>query len=107
MKPSDELHQLIRNLSMSEKRYFKIFSSRHVIAGENNYIRLFDAIEGQPEYNEEKIKARFRKETFAAHLPSEKHYLYQQVLDSLNAFHKDRTFLTRYCNILMTIETLY
>jgi hypothetical protein len=107
MKPSDELHQLIRNLSMSEKRYFKIFSSRHVIAGENNYIRLFDAIEKQPEYDEMKIRAQFREETFISHLPSEKHYLYQHVLDSLNAFHKDRTFLTRYCNILMTIETLY
>lgn len=107
MKPSDELHQLIKNLSMSEKRYFKIFSSRHVIAGENNYIRLFDAIEKQQEYNEQKIKASFGKETFISHLPSEKHYLYNHVLDSLNAFHKDRTFLTRYCNILMTIEILY
>ncbi|OFY83812.1 MAG: hypothetical protein A3K10_02840 [Bacteroidetes bacterium RIFCSPLOWO2_12_FULL_31_6] len=107
MKPSDELHQLIKNLSMSEKRYFKIFSSRHVIAGENNYIRLFDAIEKQEEYNEQKIKATFSKETFISHLPSEKHYLYNHVLDSLNAFHKDRTFLTRYCNIIMTIEILY
>lgn len=107
MKPSDELHQLIKNLSMSEKRYFKIFSARHVIAGENNYIRLFDAIEKQEEYNEPKIKANFRKEKFITHLPSEKHYLYNHVLDSLNAFHKDRTFLTRYCNILMTIEILY
>lgn len=107
MKPSDELHQLIKNLSMSEKRYFKIFSSRHVIAGENNYIRLFDTIEKQQEYDEQKIKTKFGKETFISHLPSEKHYLYNHVLDSLNAFHKDRTFLTRYCNILMTIEVLY
>jgi hypothetical protein len=107
MKPSNELHQLIRNLSMSEKRYFKIFSSRHVIAGQNNYIRLFDAIERQEEYNEQKIKEQFEEETFITHLPSEKHYLYNHVLDSLNAFHKDRTFLTRYCNILMTIEILY
>lgn len=107
MKPSDELHQLIKNLSMSEKRYFKVFSARHVIAGENNYIRLFDAIEKQEEYNEPKIKTFFGKETFISHLPSEKHYLYNHVLDSLNAFHKDRTFLTRYCNIIMTIEILY
>ena len=107
MKPSNELHQLVRNLSMSEKRYFKIFSSRHVIAGENNYIRLFDAIEKQDEYNEQKIKEQFEEETFITHLPSEKHYLYNHVLDSLNAFHKDRTFLTRYCNIIMTIEILY
>ncbi|MBL0327898.1 MAG: hypothetical protein IPP64_00425 [Bacteroidetes bacterium] len=107
MKPSDELHQLVKNLSMSEKRYFKIFSSRHVIAGENNYIRLFDAIDKQEQYDEEKIKALFSQETFVSHLPSEKHYLYNHILDGLNAFHKDRTFLTRYCNIIMTIEILY
>ena len=93
MKPSGELHQLIKNLSMSEKRYFKIFSSRHVIAGENNYIRLFDAIDKQEEYNEQKIKTALSKEAFVSHLPSEKHYLYNHVLDSLNAFHKDRTSL--------------
>lgn len=107
MKPSDELHQLIKNLSMSEKRYFKVFSSHHVIAGENNYIRLFDAIEKQNEYNEQKIKTTFGKEKFVSHLPSEKHYLYNHVLESLNSFHKDRTFLTRHCNILMSIEILY
>ena len=107
MKPSDELHQLVKNLSMSEKRYFKIVSSMHVIGGQNNYIRLFEAIEKQEVYDEQKIKTTFAKETFVSHLPSEKHYLYNHILDSLNLFHKDRTFLTRYANIIVTIEILF
>ena len=107
MKPSDELHQLVKNLSMSEKRYFKIFSSRHVIGGQNNYTRLFDAIEKQEIYDEQKIKNTFAKETFISHLPSEKHYLYNHILESLNSFHKERTFLTRYANIIVTIEILF
>ncbi|MGZ4118891.1 MAG: hypothetical protein ACXVPY_15490, partial [Bacteroidia bacterium] len=107
MKPSDELHQLVKNMSMSEKRYFKIFSSMHVIGDRNNYTRLFEAIEKQELYDEQKIKKAFANEKFISHLPSEKHYLYNHILDSLNSFHKDRTFLTRYANIIVSIEILF
>ena len=34
-------------------------------------------------------------------------YLYDHVLESLNSFHKERTFLSRYSNILISIELLY
>jgi len=44
MKPSTELFDLIRSLSQSEKRYFKVYASKHVIGKENNYVRLFEAI---------------------------------------------------------------
>lgn len=92
---------------MSEKRYFKIHSSRHTIGDTNNYIRLFDAIEAQAQYDESLVKDAFKGETFIKHLPSEKHYLYNQVLDSLNAFNKEKTFLGRYASTLTSIEILY
>ncbi|MGZ3866761.1 MAG: hypothetical protein ACXVC2_09640 [Bacteroidia bacterium] len=92
---------------MSEKRYFKIHSTRHIIGETNNYTRLFDAIEAQEEYNEEEIKKKFEGETFIKHLPSEKHYLYNHILESLNAFYKEKTFLTRSSNMLISIEILY
>jgi tetratricopeptide (TPR) repeat protein len=107
MKPSEELHQLIKSMSMSEKRYFKIHSTMHVIGGTNNYIRLFDSIEQQEVYNEEEIKEKFKGETFIRHLPSEKHYLYNQILESLNSFNRERTFLSRSSNALISIEILY
>ena len=107
MKPSEELHQLIKSLNMSEKRYFKIHSTRHIIGETNNYTRLFDAIESQDSYNEDEIKKKFEGETFIKHLPSEKHYLYNHILESLNAFYKERTFLTRSSNSLISIEILY
>jgi hypothetical protein len=107
MTPSEELHQLIKSMNMSEKRYFKIYSSRHVIGGKNNYIRLFDSIDRQESYNEAEIKKHFAGETFIKHLPSEKNYLYHNVLDSLTFFYKEKTFLARYCNILIEIEILY
>jgi hypothetical protein len=107
MTPSEELHQLIKSMNMSEKRYFKIYSSRHVIGGKNNYLRLFDSIDRQDSYNEAAIKKHFAGETFIRHLPSEKNYLYNNLLDSLTFFYKDKSFLARYCNILIEIEILF
>jgi len=86
MKASDNLFQLIKSLTPSEKRYFKIFSTKHVIGDENNYIRLFEAIELQQVYNEREIKDQFKKERFINRLPFEKNYLYAQVIKSLIAF---------------------
>lgn len=107
MKPSEDLFQLIKSMNMSEKRHFKIHSSRHTIGEANNYERLFNAIEKQDSYDENEIKRQFEGEVFIRHLPSEKHYLYNHILESLNSFHKEKTFLSRYSNILISIELLY
>ncbi len=87
MKPTAELFELIHSLSRTEKGYFKKFASLHVKGGENNYIKLFDAIEQQTDYDEEAIKIQFAKETFVKHLPSEKNYLQQLIMKSLRLYH--------------------
>ena len=61
---SDPLHQLIHSLSKGEKRSFKIYASRHVLGDENNYVKLFDAIEKQKEYDEEALLKKFKNEKF-------------------------------------------
>lgn len=87
MTPTDDLFQLIRSLSRTEKRYFKVFASQHVIGTENNYIKLFDAIEKQKEYDEEQIKVIFKGEAFVKHLAPQKVYLYNLILKSLELYH--------------------
>ncbi|MGZ6555019.1 MAG: hypothetical protein ACXVDV_20715, partial [Bacteroidia bacterium] len=89
MKYSDDLFQLINTLSKNEKGYFKKYAAKHVIGEQNNYIRLFDAIEKQNEYDEEKIKKIFKAETFIKHLPSEKNYLYWMIIKSLMEYHSE------------------
>ena len=59
MIASEDLHKLIKSLSQSEKRFFKIYASRHVIGEQNNYVQLFDAIANQKNYNEKAIKEKF------------------------------------------------
>ena len=44
-KVNNALFELIQAMSKSEKRYFKLMSSRHTIGKENNYVRLFDFLD--------------------------------------------------------------
>ncbi len=89
MKATESVYLLIRSLSQSEKRFFKLFSSLE--GRDKNYIRLFDAIDKQKNYDEEKIKQRFSKEKFIRHLASEKNYLQKQILRSLRVYHSEAT----------------
>ena len=61
-KVKESLFELIRSLTKSEKRYFKLLASRHTIGDENNYVRLFDAIDRQEEYDEESLFKEFKGE---------------------------------------------
>lgn len=88
MKPSNELFNLIKSLTKSEKRFFKLSSS--IQSGEKNYFKLFDYIDDQSEYDEAKLKEHFKTERFIKHLPSEKNHLYKLILKSLRQFHGDQ-----------------
>ena len=85
MKPSNELFELIKSLTKSEKRFFKLQSSLQ--SGDKNYIRLFDTIDKMSEYDEEEVKSAFKGEKFIKHLPSEKNHLYKVILKALRSFY--------------------
>jgi hypothetical protein len=77
-----ELFNLIHAMTKGEKRYFKLYAhARSPHMCEINYLRLFDAIEKQKKYNEEKIirSGIIKKERMRA----VKHYLYYLILDSI------------------------
>jgi tetratricopeptide (TPR) repeat protein len=105
MKPSTELHDLISSLTKSEKRFFKLHSALQ--SGDKNYLRIFDAIDKQPVYDEEALKKQFAKETFIKHLPSEKNHLYKLVLKSLRAFHAESSVSGILKQEIKNIEILY
>lgn len=105
MKPSTELHDLIKSLSKSEKRFFKLHSALQ--SGDKNYLRLFDAVDKQKVYDEETIKKQFAKETFIKHLPSEKNHLYKLILKALRAYHADSTVSGILKQEIKNIEILY
>jgi len=75
--------------------------------GQNNYIRLFDAIEKQKQYDENKIKNKFIGETFIKHLPSEKNYLFSLIQKSLRQFHSQSNIDVTIKELLIDAEVLY
>lgn len=87
MKPSGELHELIKSLTPHEKRYFRIASS--VSKGDKLYLKLFDLIERQKTYDEAKLKAAFRDNAGSGSFAVTKNYLSGLLIKSLLAFHTD------------------
>ncbi len=88
-KASNNLFQLIKSLSSSEKRYFNLYATTHSKGEKNNYLLLFDAIQQQAEYDEEALKEQFKDKRFVKYFPRAKNQLYFNILDSLHAYHTD------------------
>ncbi len=87
MTTSDDLFLLIKSLKQTEKRYFKIFASIHVKGEQNNYVKLFDAIDRQEAYDEHALLEHFQGENFIKQFAVTKNYLYNFILRSLRAYH--------------------
>ena len=107
MKQTDQLFQLIKSLNSSEKRFFKIYSSRHVIGEQNNYIALFDAIDAQKNYDEKKIVSKFKNEKFAKRISVAKSYLYDLILRGMNQYHSQKNVNNQVLELLRRISFLF
>ena len=105
MKPSGELFNLIKSLTKSEKRFFKLSSSLQ--SGDKNYLKIFDIIDKQAVYDEVGIKKEFEGERFVKHFPSEKNHLYKLILKSLRAYYSDNSINAVLNQEIKNIEILY
>ncbi len=89
MAAKDNLFRLIKSLSRGEKRSFKLFASQYSKSSKNIYVRLFDAIDAQVEYNEELLIRKFHNEKFIKQLAVTKNYLFNIILKSLRNYQSD------------------
>ena len=77
----DSLFVLIKSLSKSEKRQFKIFASRLETSSNTKFIELFNILDKSENYDEKIIlKSGIIKK---AQLSNLKSYLYKQILVSI------------------------
>lgn len=93
-------------MSKQEKRYFRIFSSRHSNE-KNNYYTLYQVIDRQKEYDEEAIIKLLNSHQFVNRLSIAKTRLYDQILKSLTAFHAQKSIDSELFFTLQSIEILY
>ncbi|MBL1281425.1 MAG: hypothetical protein COA33_014195 [Fluviicola sp.] len=94
-------------MNRSEKRYFKVVSSRHSIGGKNNYTRLFDAIDKQSVYDEERLFKLFEGESFLKLFSITKKRLYDHILSALDSFHTSNCTEAQLYKMLHSVDILY
>jgi hypothetical protein len=108
MKKNSNAFIVIKSLTMSEKRYFKIFSERHTIGEQNKYVLLFDELDRAIVEDDKHIKQNLEKiNVNTDYFSADKNYLYQLILKSLNAFHDSKTFNLELKELLISIEILF
>ncbi|MBC8047092.1 MAG: hypothetical protein H7Y00_09880 [Fimbriimonadaceae bacterium] len=84
-KASAELFDLVKSLSKTEKRYFKLYAKRH-FPQDNQYLLLFNLIDEQTEYDEKRIAKEFSRNKSLSHFAVVKKQLYENVLDALHRY---------------------
>jgi len=83
---TDILFELIRSLTKGEKRNFKLLTQ--ITSSNKKYVKLFDIVDCQEEYDENKVKSKFKGEAFVRQIAVQKNYLYNLILKSLSHYYK-------------------
>lgn len=104
MKPKQNLFELIKSLNKSEKRYFKLYASLQ--KGSKNYLKLFNEIDLYDEYEEPRIKEKFKNEKFIKQLTFTKNYLYKLILKSLIAYQGEKSIDARLNELITSSKIL-
>lgn len=82
--PSKDLFLLIKSLSKGEKRNFKLQAG--IMTGDKKYIQLFDSLDRQEDYDEQKLSRDYVGGQFSV----AKNYLYKLIMRSLSHYHKGK-----------------
>lgn len=85
--PSRLLWELVHSLNDSEVQKFKDRAYEYKRGKYANYIVLFDAVRKQDEFNDEELRRKLSKHSFAKHLHRTKNYLYWKILDYVREAH--------------------
>ncbi len=84
MTPSTELFDLIKSMSKSEKRLFKVDGSKD--GKDRQFLLLFNAVEKMKHYDEASLKRDFDGEPFLKNLAMSKRYLKERIMNCLRRF---------------------
>ncbi|MFT7268775.1 MAG: tetratricopeptide (TPR) repeat protein [Roseivirga sp.] len=82
----DPLFELIKSLTKSEKRHFRMFVNRGGSSEDVKFVMLFDAMDGAKSYDDKLILAKVTS-IKKIQLSNQKANLYKQILASLRHFH--------------------
>lgn len=121
MSKSDFLFQLVKSLTASEKRYFKLFTKRNMKNRDSNNEILFNIIDeidnsevykksrsakSELKYDEKEIVQRFHKKTNISNISPYKNILYNELLKSLRLFNAQKRAEFKIRALMLDIQIL-
>lgn len=109
MSQHDDLFDLIRALTPSEKRYFKVHAEKFGNGGyKMQYEKLFDAFNTWPgdSYDEKEFKKKHKGKSFLKNLPSDKNYLRELILKVIRNYSSDADPEAELPEMLLSIRLL-
>lgn len=106
MAKTDGLHELIRSLTKTEKRHFKVSVSSPFQGAEHRYLELFDVLAGMENFDPNQIQSKMQWESFKKSYPVAKKYLQEKILNGLHAYQKKNNTPRRLKEIIAHVEVL-
>jgi hypothetical protein len=104
---SEDLFELIKSLSKEERRYVKIFA-KSIGGGSLKYIKLFDILEKQTDYDETEVKTKLYKQKInISQLANYKLYLYKFICKALANLSEKESIEEEILAGLRTVKALY
>lgn len=92
MKKEEQLFQLIKNLSPAEKKFIKQDFNKFRATDANKSILLFDTLNKMPSYEHDLTALAYAKQGYTNRfLSADRLTLYDQLLGSLNEYHRKST----------------
>ncbi len=101
----EENYELIKSLTKSEKRYFKLYTQFQ--QGDKSYLKLFDIIDKQKSYDDKRIIQQFQKSCKVTNLPSVKKYLFDQLIGSIKSFGSYKDLDSDHTDMIETYKVLH
>lgn len=105
-KNTDPLFQLIKSLTKAEKRYFKLHVNKQIAGEDTKFLKLFDLIDKQKDYDEVKILEK-DKTIKSQQLSNIKAHLYRQILQNLRNLNSDEDIDLRIRELIDHSTILY
>ena len=103
----DDLFELIQSLTKTEKRYFKIYASRHIIGEEKKSILLFDYLAKQANYQHKATLEYCSNFIKMKQFSISKNRLHTFILSALDSYYANSSGEAQIFKLLHSFEILF
>ncbi len=87
----DKLFALVKSLTKAEKAHFSKYARLSAVKEKPDYLKLFEYLDKQPEYDEEALNTHFEGEKILLHFSRKKNQLITKITESLGLLYESRT----------------